>query len=295
MNNNEHIVIFGEVLFDCFEDGSEILGGAPFNVAWNLKALGAHPLFISRIGNDEMGKEILNAMNGWGLSTDGIQVDDAHPTGSVQVHIENNEPGFDIVDNVAYDFIEQSSLPYLPLGGIIYHGSLALRHETSRMALINLLTQMDARIFIDINLRPPWWEESLIKMISHTAHWIKLNQHELEILTHADNEQSRIIEFFSQADNLKELILTKGEQGAMTITPEGELNRVEPEQNQNFVDAVGAGDAFSSVMLLGKHLSWPADLTIQRAQSFAAAVVGIRGATTTDSAFYQSFTEQWQD
>lgn len=294
MSNHEQIVIFGEVLFDCFDDGSRILGGAPFNVAWNLKALGAHPLFISRIGNDDLGNQILDAMKGWGLSTDGIQIDDVHPTGTVQVHIENDEPHFDIVDSVAYDFIEQDSLPYLPLSGVIYHGSLALRNINSRMALSNLLTQMDARVFIDINLRPPWWDESLVQMISHTASWIKLNQYELEMLTKADNEQSRIIEFFSHADNLKELILTQGEQGALAITPEGELHRVQPEKNQHFVDAVGAGDAFSSVILLGNHLSWPTDLTMQRAQSFASAVVGLRGATTTDKNFYQAFIDQWK-
>jgi len=291
---SEHVVIFGEVLFDCFEDGSRILGGAPFNVAWNLKALGAHPLMISRIGNDEMGTQILNAMNDWGMSTDGIQIDDSHPTGTVNVYIEQDEPRFEILDSVAYDFIDQNALPYLPLTGIIYHGSLALRHETSKMALANLLTQMDAKVFIDINLRPPWWENELINNISFSASWIKLNQHELDMLTSGDSDQNRIIQFFSMADNVKELILTQGEQGAMTITPEGELNRIEPEHNPNFVDAVGAGDGFSSVMLLGKYYSWPTEITMQRAQEFASAIVGIRGATTTDKAFYQSFADRWQ-
>lgn len=294
MNPSEHIVVFGEVLFDCFEDGSRILGGAPFNVAWNLKALGAHPLMVSRIGNDEMGTQILDAMNDWGMSTDGIQIDDDNPTGSVKVYIEHDEPRFEILDGAAYDYIDQDALPYLPLTGIIYHGSLALRHHISRQALANLLTQMDAKVFIDINLRPPWWEHDLINNISLSASWIKLNQYELEMLTTGDSDESRIIQFFSNADNIRELILTQGDRGAMSITPEGELHRVVPEPNPDFVDAVGAGDAFGSVMLLGKYYAWPTDITMQRAQEFASAVVGIRGATTTDKAFYQPFTEQWQ-
>ena len=294
MNPSEHIVVFGEVLFDCFEDGSRILGGAPFNVAWNLKALGAHPLMVSRIGNDEMGTQILDAMNDWGMSTDGIQIDQNYPTGSVQVYIHDNEPHFDILDSVAYDYIDQNALPYLPLKGILYHGSLALRHVTSKMALTRLLTQMDAKVFIDINLRAPWWEHELINNISLTASWIKLNQHELEMLTTGESDQNRIIQFFSHADNIKELILTQGEQGAMAITPEGELNRIAPEPNPDFVDAVGAGDAFSSIMLLGKYYSWPTDMTMKRAQEFASAVVGIRGATTTDKAFYLPFAERWK-
>ena len=249
---------------------------------------------ISRIGNDKMGNQILDAMSNWGLSTDGIQIDENYPTGTVDVHIDNNEPHYDIRHPVAYDYIDVSSLPYLPLSGIIYHGSLALRNQTSRMALAKLLTQMQARIFIDINLRQPWWDKSLIEEIFRYATWLKLNQHELEMLTSNDNEQQQIIELFATAD-IKELIITQGEQGAMVITREGELNRTTPEVNQNFVDTVGAGDAFSSVMLLGKYLSWPTDLTMQRAQEFASGVVGLRGATTTEQQFYQTFLEHWKD
>ena len=47
------IGIFGEVLFDCFPDGREVLGGAPFNVAWHLHAFGQSPVFVSRVGDDE--------------------------------------------------------------------------------------------------------------------------------------------------------------------------------------------------------------------------------------------------
>lgn len=50
--------IFGEVLFDHFPDGSRVLGGAPFNVAWHTQAFGLAPCFISRIGNDPAGYEI---------------------------------------------------------------------------------------------------------------------------------------------------------------------------------------------------------------------------------------------
>ncbi len=32
------VCVFGEVLFDHFPDGRRVLGGAPFNVAWNLAA-----------------------------------------------------------------------------------------------------------------------------------------------------------------------------------------------------------------------------------------------------------------
>ena len=163
------------------------------------------------------------------------------------------------------------------------------------MALSKLLTQMNAQIFIDVNLRPPWWGHELIDLICRSASWLKLNQDELQMLAHGDNDQQRIIEFFSKTDNIRELILTQAEQGAMAITPEGILNQVKPEANQIFIDSVGAGDAFSSVMLLGKYHSWPTELSMQRAQDFASGVVGLRGATTADKNFYQAFVELWSD
>jgi fructokinase len=51
-------LVFGEVLFDCFPDGTEVLGGAPFNVAWHLQGFGLSPLLVSRVGNDARGQQI---------------------------------------------------------------------------------------------------------------------------------------------------------------------------------------------------------------------------------------------
>ena len=61
------IAIFGEVLFDQFPDNQQVLGGAPFNVAWHLQAFGASPCFISRVGNDAKAVTIKNAMQTWGM------------------------------------------------------------------------------------------------------------------------------------------------------------------------------------------------------------------------------------
>jgi len=35
-NDPDSLLVYGEVLFDLFDDGQEVLGGAPFNVAWHL-------------------------------------------------------------------------------------------------------------------------------------------------------------------------------------------------------------------------------------------------------------------
>ena len=104
--NSRHPVIFGEVLFDVYPDGKEILGGAPFNVAWHLHAFGAEPLMVSRVGADKRGERIRECMEAWGMITDGIGLDPKNPTGIVQVsYDENRQPHYDIIPEQAFDFI----------------------------------------------------------------------------------------------------------------------------------------------------------------------------------------------
>ena len=127
---NQSVIIFGEVLFDCFPDGNIVLGGAPFNVAWHLQAFGVSTLFISRIGDDYYGNNIKEAMQNWGMDLSGLQLDSEHPTGVVNVNFINNEPHYEIVENSAYDFIQSSRLPSLKKDAILYHGTLALRSQS---------------------------------------------------------------------------------------------------------------------------------------------------------------------
>ena len=58
---SKKIICFGEVLWDHFPDGKK-LGGAPFNVTNSLKNFGADVDFISRVGDDNLGNEILKQM-----------------------------------------------------------------------------------------------------------------------------------------------------------------------------------------------------------------------------------------
>ena len=189
MNKHKNLLIFGEVLFDCFEDGNTVLGGAPFNVAWHLQAFGCAPLFVSRIGDDELGEKIRQSMQTWGMDTSGLQRDSTHPTGTVQVKLIDDEPHYEIVPNRAWDFIDARAIPDVS-PGLIYHGSLALRSPRSAGALQTLKDTSAATVFMDINLRPPWWEKVQLEKLVADAAWVKLNEHELRALVHADDKKS---------------------------------------------------------------------------------------------------------
>lgn len=287
-------LIFGEVLFDRFPDGTAILGGAPFNVAWHLQPFGLEPLFISSVGADPRGEQVRSAMQDWRMDLSGLQTETCYPTGVVDVSFRQGEPHYHIVPDSAWDHIRPEELPALPADGLLYHGSLALRQLISFTSWQRLRQQTTMSRFIDINLRDPWWNLESITQLLEGVHWLKINSDELaQIVPQGRDTESRIHHLLDTLP-LAWLIVTQGAAGALAVSAQGERLQVRPEQTVQVVDSVGAGDAFSSVLIMGLLKGWPMEQTLRRAQHFAGAVVGLRGAISRDRDFYQPFIESWQ-
>jgi fructokinase len=288
---NKPIAIFGEALIDQFPDGQQILGGAPFNVAWHLQAFAQNPCFISRVGLDATGNHIRQAMQDWGMAVANLQTDADHPTGTVQVTIDNGEPGYEILADQAYDFI---AAPQMDGDlSVIYHGTLALRSRVSARALQDLTARHQGKIFVDVNLRAPWWQKESVDQCLSKAHWVKLNDEELMLLVSPKNTLQESMRLLLAQHRLEVLVVTCGSQGALALSQAGETIAVAPTADLTVVDTVGAGDAFAAVLLLGMQHGWPLQLTMERAQSFASALVSQRGATVQDLNFYRPFIRAW--
>lgn len=287
------IALFGEVLFDIFPSGEKILGGAPFNVAWSLQAFGNEPLFISRVGQDSFGREILQAMHAWEMNTEGVQYDPDYATGQVHVELINDEPEYQIVPDCAYDFICVDQLPELQHGDLLYHGTLGLRNTTSRNALELLKRSADLSIFLDVNLRAPWWTLENVETWLLSARWVKLNQEELRALGFRTGNQVDALECFQERFPVEQVILTCGAAGAMVRTQSGVVHHLKANPSEDLVDTIGAGDAFSAIYLHGLLRGWSIPETLDAAQKFAGKVLGLRGATTNDALFYRDFVDTY--
>ncbi|MEQ1545232.1 carbohydrate kinase [Methyloglobulus sp.] len=288
MENNP-IIVFGEVLFDHFPNGERVMGGAPFNVAWHTQAFGQTPLFISRVGPDATGSLIRAAMRLWGMNLDFLQQGSIYQTGRVQVTIECGEPSYSILPDQAYDHIQMQGLAGIKHTGILYHGTLATRSPVSRNTLISLKKLHQGRIFIDVNLRQPWWNKSDVLNLIKDADWIKVNLRELQALQDNMADIQTNMEKFLFQYNLEGIIVTCAEKGALALNKAGEFFSVVPTTSVDVIDTVGAGDAFSAILLLGLNLGWPLGQTMERAQAFASAMTGQRGATVNDLNFYKPF------
>lgn len=289
-------VIFGEVLFDRFPGGHDVLGGAPFNVAWHLQGFGAAPLLISRVGDDDQGRQVLAAMQAWGMDTRGIQTDRDRPTGQVRIEMSGGSHRFEILPDQAYDHVDAGQAERAIAGitpALLYLGSLAARHHASRHALETLQGRIDAQ-FVDINLRAPWWEPALVHELMQGARWLKLNDEELEILTEAAAGSS----LRDRAAGLRErygldlLVLTLGADGALFLSDEGELQG-RPPPVADVQDTVGAGDAFAAVVILGLLNDWPLAAVLERALAFSARICAQRGATADDPELYAVTLREW--
>ena len=274
------ILVLGEALVDEFHDGA-VAGGAPFNVARSLAALGAPVRFVSRIGADDAaGRLVLESARRFGLGVDGIQRDAARATGRVSVYEEaGGEHRFEIHADAAWDHLEA---PDVHDAGIVYFGSLAQRGAVSRAAIRAAVKRASGPRLLDLNLRPGTDTPGLAAEVLMLADWVKLNEGELErLLAWFEPTLPALMARFA----LQGLVVTRGAAGYALHGEQGRLLAAgEGVAQPAFVDSVGAGDAFTAMLLAGLALRRDLGLTMQLANRYAAMICGVRGPLPDDAA-----------
>ena len=293
--------IFGEVLFDHFPDGTRVLGGAPFNVAWHLRGFGEDPLLITAVGSDPRGMEIRRRMTQWGLSVDGVQTDRRHPTGRVQVRATADGHDFEIGADQAWDYIALRPARRVLQGdeALLYFGTLALRAERSWRTLNRLAKGKGAPpAFVDVNLRAPWSTKDRVRWSMSHARWLKLNDDELAEVSGRRTKTFRACRDaavqLAKRYSVPRVIVTRGASDALCVLDGRTAVRSMPPDVSGLVDTVGAGDAFSAVLFLGVLRGWSVQRTLDRAVLFAADLCRVRGATTSDQSLYERHQEAWR-
>ncbi len=293
----KQVIIFGEVLLDCFPDGSSVIGGAPFNVAWNLKGFGRQPAFLSAVGGDAEAKKIREHMNSWGLPSTYVAEKATSCTGRVTIELVDGQPSYNIEAPAAYDSISlPSQLETGPEETILYHGSLALRGEVSKATLHELARLPHVLRFVDLNIRDPWFSLDIASEFLTGAKWVKLNDEEIGRLTNTPTPSSeadvrRAIDLCRQRYGGETYFVTCGAHGAFASEMAdggqvAEMSFCAAPTVPNLCDTVGAGDAFAAAMLHNLLEQRSAQDALSRATNFAAKVCAIRGATTSDATFY---------
>jgi len=286
------VLAFGEILWDVIE-GTEWLGGAPFNFAAHTAKCGNESYIISRLGSDFLGMRAYNLSRAHNVDVSFIQWDEVHPTGIVDVSLVDGQPDYVIRQNVAYDFIDSTTASTLSSQkfDIFYFGSLAQRCKVSSRALYAILERNSFKhIFYDVNLRKDGYSEEIIKKSLAACTMFKLNIDELSVISKFLVGESLTQEAFCECvktlyPNVRTIIITASERGCFVF--EDQLLYV-PGTPVTVRDAVGAGDAFSAAFMHVYGLTGDAFLSARVANQVGAFVATRTGAIPDYSLEVQS-------
>ena len=268
------IVGIGEILWDMLPSG-KALGGAPANFAYHAGRLGEEGWAVSAVGDDALGREILDLVKSKGLRNL-IAVTDK-PTGTVQVELDDRGvPAYNIMEDVAWD-----NIPFTPemeelakRADAVCFGSLVQRMN-SRPSVMRFIRAMrpDALKVFDINLRQHYYSCEVLEESLMLADILKINDEEIRIVAGmlglSDDAVTACRELIGSF-GLRLVILTKGPEGSEVIT----ADKVIPQgvDDVEIVDTVGAGDSFTAAFTVA-YLRGDSLAEAQRLASATASYV----------------------
>ena len=245
------IVCFGEILWDLLPIG-KVAGGAPMNVAYHANQMGITAQMISKIGQDELGKELLDFLNKKGVDTSLVQIDNTYPTGAVNVTLDAlGSPSYEIMAPVAWDYINASTTDKVAVqqADAFVFGSLSARDDRTRETLFELLELAKLKVF-DVNLRSPFYSKGLVTQLLHQADLVKMNDEELEVIGNwlglNDTEENTALEI-KKHFGWKQLIVTRGAKGAWLFSEDKMI--ISEGVEIQVQDTIGSGDAFLAAYL----------------------------------------------
>jgi fructokinase len=287
------ITAIGEILFDIYPE-NKLLGGASFNFIYHIWKLTGNANFISSIGNDDNGKEIMNHLNSTGFSTKYISVDEEHPTGTVHVKLrEDKTPQFTMSSENSSDFLEiNESINQLIKNqtDLLYFGTFSQRNKTTRNTINSLLGKR-IKYFCDLNLRHNFYTKNIIETALIASNVVKVNENELNIISKeiygSDPRSNLLAQKIIQDFAIDLLCVTRGENGATLIT-KNEENRYKISLPDP-VDTLGAGDAYAAILCLGYLNNLPLKEINIIANRFAADICMVDGAIPAEDSIYSDY------
>lgn len=278
------ILSFGEILFDVFGESAS-LGGAPLNFCAHAVRAGAEASMLSAVGNDALGHAALQQVKGYGIDIRHTAIVDDKMTGKCLVTLNaQGVPKYDLLEDVAYDYIPVPRLEGETFD-VFYFGTLALRSVNNRKTVETLLSKNVAKdVFVDINIRPPFYcDESILLALKH-ATLLKISDEELPVVAKAivgerEHDTDRVVSAIKERfPNVKRMILTRGADGSAAYDLKtGAICRCDAVRTK-VVSTVGAGDSFCATFIVNYLQGVDTMTALQKASKISAWVVSQEGA-----------------
>ena len=231
------------------------IAGADSNVAIGLARLGFDVAWMSRVGDDCLGRFVVDSLQREGLDCSHVTVDARYPTG-LQFKSREDQGADPAVEyfrkGSAASHLDLSDLSPRLLAASHLHATgipPALSDSTHALSR-HLMQEMRRRgrsVSFDPNLRPSLWSSqtqmiSTINALAALADWVLPGLAEGRLLTG-----------YQRPEDIAAFYLDQGsERVAIKLGPEGAYYRTAQEQGyvagypvEKVVDTVGAGDGFA--------------------------------------------------
>lgn len=237
------------------------IGGAETNVAIGLSRLGHSTAWISRVGNDPFGEEILYRLRAEGIDVSNVLMDQNAQTGMmIKEKVRGNQTivhyfrkGSAASNLVPFDLSTEQirNAKILHVTGITPSLSDSCR-ETITEA-IKLAKQNNTKVSLDPNLRLKLWDikkarEVLLPLIKEADYFFPGLEEARLLLGDEELSPNQIIDGFLK-QGIPNIILKLGKEGCITAD---QSNRFQVSGYPVVeIDPVGAGDAFCAGYLSG--------------------------------------------
>ncbi|MCP8969677.1 sugar kinase [Ectobacillus ponti] len=259
------------------------IGGAESNVMVALARLGHHTAWISRVGADPFGEEIMYRLRGEGVDTRHVLVDAQHRTGMMlKQRQQGSDPHvFYYRQHSAASHLHPSDLPekviasarILHVTGIMPALSQSCRDTV--FAAVGLAKQHGVKVSVDPNLRLKLWsiEEArpvLLELIRQADYFFPGVEEARLLLEEPDCAVDDLIARFLEM-GAGRVIMKLGSEGS--ITADAASASLVTGIQVTEVDSVGAGDGFCAGYLSGVLRGLPPQECARRANIVGALAV----------------------
>lgn len=277
------LLSFGEVLWDVYPD-SRFIGGAPLNFAAHFAKHGGQAFMVSAVGNDDLGADTLRQIQKFNVKTNYITVSKDKETGKCLVSLDKSGiPSYSLLNDVAYDYIDGDSARDKDFDAL-YFGTLALRGEKNRQSILKIIDSNNiGEVFVDVNIRPPFFDKDSIELCLKNATILKISDEELPTILEnvfggGCDYTAAAAKIGKRYKNIKLIIITRGAQGAYAFDCAEKTGYSCDAVSTDVVSTVGAGDSFSAAFIYMYLRGEDIQKSLAHAAKISAYVVSQKGA-----------------
>lgn len=248
----------GEVIADLIEieNGAYkfCVGGAPLNVAYIINKLGGNVIFCGNVGDDALGRQIIDFVKKSRMPIDYLSIDKERNTSISFVNNQKNgERTFTFARKNGADYnIPLSTISLIDKADIIHIGSLLFSTKEGRKyanKLIKRAKRLKKIISIDVNFRSELFEtteiaKSIYSKFLLKADIIKISDEEIKIFSGMQDIYRGLTSLVKEN---QKVFVTLGKEGSFLYA--NNTFYKEPSIKVHPVDTTGAGDAFYGCIL----------------------------------------------